>query len=153
MAGIKSKVFKVNILKLILNNIPIAGLGDAPGVLGSTSDGNVYIRVHNTDLVDADNAGTEATYAGYVAGGVPISRSVSGFTIDEVNAIGKNTSEFKFGKCTDAGETIRYFSIWMDGATQTLSHRLFWGQLSDDQVVSLNSEPTVPANYLTIKEN
>lgn len=153
MAGSKSRTLEVNILKLLLNNVSIANLGDPTGVQGSSVAGNVYVRLHNTSLVDDTNLGTEATYAGYVAGGVAIPRSTSGWTVDVVNGSAKNTAELKFGKCSAGTETIKYFSIWMDGTTQTLSHRLWHGELPENFIVSVDTEPLFPAEYLIINEN
>ena len=153
MAGSKSRTLEVNILKLLLNNVSIANLGDALGVQGSTVAGNVYVRLHNTALVDDTSLGTEATYTGYIPGGVAIPRSPAGWTVDVVNGSAKNTAEFKFGKCTAGSETIKYFSIWMDGTTQTLSHRLWHGELPANFIVSVDTEPLFPAEYLIINEN
>ncbi len=153
MAGSKSRTLEVNILKLLLNNVSIANLGDASGVLSSAVAGNVYVRLHNTTLVDDTNLGTEATYTGYVAGGVAIPRSVVGWTVDTVNGLAKNAAEFKFGKCTAGTETLKYFSIWMDNTTQTLSHRLWHGQLPENFIVTVDTEPLFPAEYLVINED
>lgn len=152
MAGNKSKVFQISILKMILLNEAIADLGDLAGVQPSTGAGNIYLRLYDTDVVDADNAGTEASYTGYVAGGIPITRSGTDWIVDEVNIVGKNVQNLQFGKCAGIGQSLRYWSIWKDNTTQALSHRMYHGQLPNDQIVVLDSIPTIPTNFLTVKE-
>lgn len=151
MAGSKSNSLETSILLLIFNNTDIADLGDASGVQGSTADGNLYIRLFNTSTVDDSTVGTEASYTGYVAGGIAIPRSVAGFTVSGSNVT--NAGAFAYGVCTAGGETLRYFGVFKDNSTGTESHRLYWGQLPTDLIVSISTIPTVPAGYLNVNEN
>jgi len=151
MAGGKSKTFKNSILLLEFNNVPIADIGDPAGILGSSVPGNYYIRLFNTDLVNAASLGTEASYAGYVAGGIAIPRTAGGFTV--TNEVVTNAGQFQFAKCVSGSETLRYFGIFKDNNTNVESERLYWGQLPTDYIVSTDKLPTIPAGYLIINEN
>lgn len=151
MAGSKSNSLENSILLLIFNNTDIADLGDASGVQGSAADGSLYIRLFNTDTVDDSTVGTEATYTGYVSGGVAIARTVGGFTVVDNNVT--NAAQFAYGECTVGTETLRYFGVFKDNSTGTESHRLYWGQLPSDLIVSIGSIPTIPAGYLNVNEN
>lgn len=149
----KSIALQAGILKLILNNVPFAGLGDASGLQPSAAPGDIYIRLHNTDLVDEGNVGTEASYAGYVAGGIAVSRDGSQWNVDDNLGKAVNVNELQFGKCTDSGEVIRYWSIWKDNVSQALADRLWQGQFDEDETVLNGRTLIIPAGFAVINEN
>lgn len=96
MAGKKSNTFKNKVLAHLLQNAAITNLGDASGVLGSATAGNVYVRLCTSAVTVNDTTlGTEASYTGYVAGGVAVPRSSAGWTISANNA--SNTAAITFG--------------------------------------------------------
>lgn len=136
----KSKTFETEVLNFIFNGVAIPNLG-----------ANFYVRLYNTNTVDNTTVGTEATYNGYVAGGVLIVRTASGFTVADSSA--KNTGQFVFGTCTAGTETLRYFAIFKDNTTFTESHRTHFGQLPADLLVSVDTIPTIPADFLIINES
>lgn len=151
MAGSKSDSLENSILKLVFNNVGIPNLGDASGIQASAVAGNLYIRLFNTSTVSDSLTGTEVSYDGYAAGGIAVPRTIAGFTVLNNNV--KNAGQLQFGICLSGTETVRYFGIYKDNITGTESHRLYWGTLPDDYIVSTGSVPTVPAGYLNVNEN
>lgn len=76
MSG-KSATFENDLLKLIFNGTPIAGLADNATVSPLT---NLYMALHTADPTDAGGqSSSEATYTGYTR--VAIERSGSGWTV------------------------------------------------------------------------
>ena len=60
-----SNSFETSLLQHILQNADIANIGDATGLRGSTTAGNLYIALHTADPGEAGNQGTsEANYTG-----------------------------------------------------------------------------------------
>ena len=148
MAGNKSATFRNAILQLIYNNVTIAGIGDAGGILKSVADGNLYFRLFTTALNDKDTVGTEASYTGYTK--VTVARTVAGFTVAADNVT--NAALLSFGECTAAPETLRYWGLFTDATLKTEAYRLNWGQLPTDISVVVGLNPTVPIGYLNVNE-
>jgi len=150
--GSKSNTLENKLLLHLLNNEAIAGIGDASGVLGSASAGNVYVRLC-TSATTCDDAtvGTEADYTGYVAKGVAVPRSSAGWTVSGNNA--SNTAAITFGACTAGTNTIRYVELWMDNTNTTEPYRLWWGQLTSDLAVSAGITPQFAIGELDITED
>ena len=62
----KSNAFETEFLNLIFANSDIALIGDAAGVLGSTTAGNLYFSLHTADPTDAaDQTTSEIAYTDY----------------------------------------------------------------------------------------
>lgn len=148
MSG-RSNTFKNNLLKLIFNNVDFAGVGDAAGLLGSTADGNLFIRLYTDASVLSDSAlGTEATFGGYAA--VAVGRDTTSWLI--TSNVAKNGISIEFPACTSGEETIRYFAIWANSSGSE-SDRLYWGQLNTDVLVITNTTVYFPVEYIEITEN
>jgi hypothetical protein len=79
----KSDVFEADILKLIFQNIGIATIGDATGLVPSTAPGSLYVSLHTADPgetgTQTTNEVTTGQYPNYVRVGVV--RSASGWAI------------------------------------------------------------------------
>ena len=105
----KSAVWENDLLKLVFNNIAVAGLGDANGLLSSASAGVFYLSLHTADPGNAGNQSTyETAYTGYQR--VPVARTTAGFTV--VNSSVNLTSNVDFGACTaNPGSPITHFGI------------------------------------------
>lgn len=138
--GSFSDNFKNDLLKLLFNNTTIAKLGDATGVEGSATPGNLYVRLC-TDAVVVTNSqlGTETTYTGYVAKGIAVARTAGGWTIAGNNA--SNTAEITFGTQTSGTPLIRYAELWLDNVSSNISERVLWLQLDNDIPIASGSEP------------
>ena len=66
----KTSTYEDEILKLIFHNIGISEVGDATGLLPSTTEGSFYIALYSVTPTNTTN-GTEATYSGYARVAVP----------------------------------------------------------------------------------
>lgn len=103
-----SNAFETLLLQLLLQNANIANLGDATGVRGSTTAGNVYVALHTADPGEAgDQTTSEATYTSYARAAVPRTSaawSVSGNTAS-------NLATVSFPACTGGTNALTYFSV------------------------------------------
>lgn len=151
MSG-RSAVFKDKLLKLFFNNDDYAGIGDAGGILGSTADGNLYIRLCTSASVVSDTViGTEATFGGYPAKGLAVPRNTTNWTVT-ANVV-NNALALAFPTTTSGADVIRYFEIWIDNTSTTESARLYWGQLSFDKAVVVGKAFSFLAESIVITEN
>lgn len=124
-----SNSFETDFLKLLFQNVAIAGIGDASGLQPSAVAGNLYLRLC-TDATSADDAtvGTEATYTGYVAKGVAIARSLAKW--DVTGNVCSNLEEIIFGDCSAVPQTIKYIELWKNNTGSTLADRIAWKEFS-----------------------
>lgn len=80
----KTNTFENSFLKLIFNNVSIANIGDATGIVKSSTDGFLYVSlwiIANTEGV----GGTEATYTNYAR--KKIARTTGGWTVVDNQAV------------------------------------------------------------------
>ena len=143
-----SDYFEGEFLDLLFLNQPIAGIGDVSGLPGSAAAGNLYIRLC-TDAVAVNDAtiGTECAYTGYVAGGVAIPRSATGFERDG-NEVG-NKADIEFGSCTGGPENIAYAELWRDNSSVLLSGRIAWMEFTTPIAIAAGMTPRFIAGALT----
>lgn len=96
---------------LYFNNTNHANIGDATGLVGSTTPGSFYISLHTADPTLTGNQTTsEATYTGYAR--VAVARSGAGFTVATKNV--SNAAAVTFGECTAGSSTVTHFGIGTD---------------------------------------
>lgn len=69
----------LNLLKLIFTNTTWANIGDATGLVKSTTDGVFYISLHTADPSSGDQSTSETTYTGYAR--ISVVRTASGWTV------------------------------------------------------------------------
>lgn len=104
----KSNAFETDLLSLIFNNVAIAGLGDAGGLLPSAAAGNLYVALHTADPGEAGTQATsECAYTGYARVAVP--RASAGWVVtgDHVSP----AVTISFPVCTAGAETASFFSV------------------------------------------
>jgi len=103
-----SNAFESAILRHVLLNESIPGIGDAAGLPAPAAAGNVYIGFHTEDPGEAGNQGTsEANYPGYVRVAVP--RGAAGWT--EANGSATNAADINWPAATGGTQTLAYLSI------------------------------------------
>ena len=96
-----SNAFETLILQHIFNNDNIANVGDATGLRGSSTAGNLYITMHTADPGETGTqSSSEAAYTGYSR--IAVARSVAGWTVSGNTA--SNAAEIAFGQAS--GGTI-----------------------------------------------
>ena len=148
-----SKTHSLNYLKLLFQNLPIAGIGDAAGLQPSAAAGNLYIRFCTDAVaVDADTLGTESAYTGYVAGGVAIPRTEAAWIVayDDglLKAIVSAVAEIVFGDCTGAPENVAYVECWANNTGNTLADRITFYELPAPIAITAGMTPRIQAGLL-----
>jgi hypothetical protein len=91
-----------NVLALLLfNNTTIANIGDATGLVGSTSAGSTQLALSTSALSDTDTllTATEIAYTGYAR--PTQARSGAGWTVS--NDTASNAALIQFGEMTAGG--------------------------------------------------
>lgn len=142
-----SNTFRTDILKLLFQNVALAGLGDASGLQPSAAAGNVYIRLC-TDATVADSAtvGTECVYTGYVAKGIAVARSTGAW--DVTANVAKNIAQILYGACTAGTENIKYVEAWKNNTGATLADRISFCEITPF-AVSAGKQPKIDAEGCT----
>lgn len=145
----KSNSFENELLLLLFNNTDIPNIGDAGGILGSVTDGSLYVALHTADPGEAGNASTsEAAYTSYARVGVV--RTASGWTVTGNNVT--NAADIVFGTATGGvPETITHWSISKAGSGSAVI--LYKGSLSSPLIVNVNIAPRIIAGALNINED
>jgi hypothetical protein len=151
MSG-RSLTFKNKLLQLIFNNVNYSYLGDMIGVRGSTSAGNLYLRLcTSATAVNDTTIGTEATFGGYPTKGLSVARNTTNWTVTNNQA--KNAVLLTFPTTTSGLDVIRYFEIWIDNTSTTEASRLYWGQLDADKTAETGKAFSFAAESIIITEN
>ena len=100
-----------NVLALLLfNNTTLANIGDATGLVGSTSAGSTQLALSTVALTDADTllTATEVAYTGYAR--PTQARSSAGWTISGDTA--SNAALIQFGEMTAGGpDTVVHLGL------------------------------------------
>ena len=131
-----TNAFETAILQHIFTNNDIAGIGDATGLRGSSTAGNLYVSLHTAN---PDETGTqtssECTYGSYAR--VSVARSGSGWTVSG-NSVSP-AAAITFPTATSGTETATHFGI---GTTSTGSGSLlFKGAISPNISISSGVTP------------
>lgn len=140
-----TNAFETALLNLILKNVDAANVGDATGLRGSSSAGNLYVSLHTADPGEAgDQTTNEANYTSYAR--VAVVRSGSGWTVSGNN--GSNAAEVAFPACTGGSNAITHFGI---GSASSGSGNLFFkGALNASLSVSSGITPKFAIGELDI---
>jgi hypothetical protein len=104
----KSDAFETALLQNVFQNATIANIGDATGLRGSTTAGQLFVALHSADPGEAGTQATsEVSYTGYSRVGV--ARSGAGFTVTG-NSVSP-AAAVDFPACTGGTVTATHFSI------------------------------------------
>lgn len=107
----KGNGFETGLLGLVLNNAPLAGVGDAAGLQPSAADGALYLSLHTADPGEGGTQATsEATYPGYARAAVP--RDGTAWTVAGGQA--ENATEVAFPECTGGSQVITHCALGAD---------------------------------------
>ena len=140
-----TNTMETNILKLILQNVDFASIGDVTGLRGSSTAGSLYVSLHIADPGETgDQTTSETSYTNYVR--IAVVRSAVGWTVTNDTAV--NAAEIAFAQCGATGATLTHFGIGTaSSGTGTL---LFKGALTSQLVVSNGITPKFAASALTV---
>ncbi len=104
----KANSLENGLLELIFKNTNLAGVGDATGLRGSSSAGNLYFSLHTADPGETgDQTTNEIAYTSYAR--VAVARSGSGFTVTGNSVSPAATVSFPTG--TGGSGTATHFGI------------------------------------------
>ena len=142
-----SNACESDILKLIFNNTTWANVGDATGIVGSTSAGSLYVSLHTADPGEAgDQTTSEATYTSYARAAV--ARSTGGWTVSGTAPTQvANAASVGFPACTGGSNTITYFAIGR--ASSGTGEIIVSGALTASLSVSSGITPSFAIGQLT----
>jgi hypothetical protein len=134
----KTNAWENALLLLLFNNTNAANIGDATGLRGSSTAGNLYLSLHTADPGEAGNQTTnEAAYTSYARKAV--ARSGAGWTVSTNSAVLAANADFI--TATGGSETETYMGIGTDpSGAGTL---LYKGTISPNIVVSNGVTPTL----------
>lgn len=139
MAG-KGTTFQNDLLKLIFNNVGIATIGDATGLVPSTAAGSLFASLHTADPSTGNQSTSEISYTGYAR--VAIARTTGGFTVSG------NTATFvaaaTFGAMTaGTGGTVTHGAL--GAATSGTGKVLYAGAVTPNLSVTTGVTPQLAA--------
>jgi len=104
----KSDAFETSLLQLVFQNSNIANIGDATGLRGAATAGQLFLALHTADPGEAGTQATsEVSYTGYSRVGV--ARSGAGFVVTG-NSVSP-AANVDFPACTAGTATATHFSI------------------------------------------
>lgn len=141
-----SNATESDILKLYLQNVDIANLGDAAGVRGSATAGSVYVALHTGDPGETgDQTTNECAYTSYAR--VAVARSTGAWTVSGSSPTqGANASPVTHPKCTGGSETATHFSVGF--ASSGAGKIIISGALTSSLAISNNITPSFAAGDL-----
>ncbi len=109
----KTNSYENKLLLLMFNNTTFALVGDATGIVGSTSAGSLYVSLHTADPGEAgDQTTSEITYTSYAR--VAVARSGAGWTVTNDTVVPAATITFPAG--TGGSGTATHFGIGTSSA-------------------------------------
>lgn len=133
----KTDAWENAFLQNLFQNATVANIGDATGLRGSTSPGQLFFALHSADPGEAATQSTnEITYTGYSRVGV--ARSAVGFTVTG-NSVSP-AANVDFGARTDVGTvTATHFSIGVASSGATLM--LYKGAITPNITITQGVTP------------
>lgn len=148
----KSDTWESDLLKLAFNNTTASKIGDATGLVGSSTAGSLYVSLHTADPTEAGlQTSSEATYTGYLRVGVV--RTTGGWTISGTAPTqAANAAQVSFPQCTGGSNTITYIGIGTDSSGGS-GKLLYSGALTSSLSVSNNITPSFAIGALVITED
>lgn len=147
----KSNTWESDLLKLVFNNTTSANIGDATGLVGSTTAGSLYVSLHTADPGETgDQTTNETSYTSYAR--VAVARTTGGWTISGTAPTqAANTATVSFPQCTGGSATITYVGIGT--ASSGTGKLLYSGALGSSLNVSANITPSFSASAILVSED
>lgn len=147
----KGRTFQTEMLSHVLNNANIALVGDATGLLASTTPGSLYVSLHTADVGETGTQETsEATYTDYAR--VAIARSGATWTVTTASpASATNAGAITFPAATGGSSTCSHFAVGT--ASSGAGKVLYKGAIGTPLAVTTGIEPRFPAGDLTLTED
>lgn len=143
----KTNTFENQLLLLIFNNDTMSLVGDATGIVGSSSDGSLYLSLHTSDPGEAGNQTTnEIGYTSYAR--VAVARTTSGFSVSGNAASLVSAVSFPAG--TGGSGTATHFGI---GTSSSGSGKLLYkGAISPSIVCGSGVTPQINSGQIVTED-
>lgn len=133
MPWAKTIAYRSNLMKLIFQDIAYANVGNAGGLLGSATEGSLYLSLHTVEPGEtATQSTSESAYAGYARVALP--RNSTYFTITAAGEV-ELTSDVAFPKATGAATAI---TAWGIGTAASGTGRLLYAMTLDASITPAN---------------
>lgn len=146
-----SNTFENEFLLHLFQNAAIAGIGDVTGLPAAAAAGDFYLRLcTDAVVVDDEIVGTECAYTGYVAKGIAVPRTASGWSITAFSNQASNAVEVLFGACTAGAETVKYLEVWKNNTGDTEADRIAWVQLTTNLAITAGVTPKFAAGAVVV---
>jgi hypothetical protein len=144
----KSNTFENDLLKHVFNNDAITLVGDAGGLLGSSTAGSLYVSLHTADPDEGgDQTTSETAYTSYSR--VAVARTVGGWTVSG-NTV-SNAALVQFPQCGVTGATLTHFGVGT--ASSGAGKLLYSGALTASLAVSSGIQPQFAGGDLDVTED
>lgn len=137
-----------DLLKILIQNVAWANLGDAAGVQPSAAAGSIFIALHTASPGAAGTQTTsEAAYTNYAR--VAVARSAAGWTVSGTSPTQvANVAATTFPQSTSGPETESHFSAGR--ATSGAGEILWFGALNANLVVNNLITPSFAIGTLVL---
>ena len=143
----KSNAFETAYLQLVFQNSNIANIGDATGLRGSTTAGQLFFSLHSADPGEVGTQATsEVSYTGYAR--VGIARSGAGFTVTD-NSVSP-AANIDFPACTAGTATATHFSVGVASSGAALV--LYKGAISPTIAIAAGVTPRLTTGTAITEE-
>lgn len=134
----KTNTWETGLLNLLFNNTDFTGVGDAGGLLGSATDGNLYVSLHTGDPGEAGSQTTnECAYTSYAR--VAVARDGTGWTVTD-NSVSPQAN-ITFPQATGGTETATHFGVGTDSTGA--GKLLYSGTVTPNISISSGVTPTL----------
>ncbi len=149
----KTNVWESDLLKLVFNNTTASLIGDATGLVGSSTAGVLWVSLHTADPSEGGSqTSSETSYAGYTR--ISVVRSTLGWTVVEVDvgpSTVTNASQVNFPQCTSGGP-VSITHVGVGTNASGAGKLLYKGALASSLAVSQNITPSFANGTLIITE-
>lgn len=143
----KSNAFETALLQHIFENANIANIGDATGLRGSSTAGNLYVSLHTADPGEAgDQTTNEIAYTGYAR--VAVARTSSGWTVTG-NAVALD-APVTFPAGTGGSGTATHWGLGSSSSGAGLL--MYKGAISPNIVCGNGVTPQLAAGAITTED-
>jgi hypothetical protein len=143
----KSNAYENAWLRALFLNEPIANIGDATGLRGSVTAGQLFFSLHTADPGEVGTQATnEVSYTGYARVGV--ARSSAGFTVTD-NSVSP-AAHVDFPNCTVGTGNATHFAIGVASSGAALV--LYKGTLAPPIAIAPGVTPRILSTTTVTEE-
>lgn len=135
----KTDAWENALLLLLFNNTNAANIGDATGLRGASTAGQLFLSLHTADPGEAGAQNTfEVAYTSYARVGINRASGAGGFTVT-TNSVSPTTQPTSFPAATGGSATATHFGIGT--ASSGAGVLLYRGALSASIAISSGVTP------------